>query len=529
MGPEGLSGPHEDLAGALALGTAHERAQHPDERRRRGAHFTPYDLASRLVAVALDGVDVDASFTMCDPACGGGVFLLATAEALVARGWSRLAAVRAVCGADIDPATVEVARAALARWAGVDEHAVRDRVVVADALVDAPFAAGSFTLVAGNPPFLNQLQSGTARRGAHVDAAAGLGAAGAPYADTSALFLAHGLDLVRHGGRVVLLQPQSVLVARDAGAVRAHVLGRATLRALWWSDRSVFEADVRVCAPVLERGPAAGGAAARTQLYQGGAVAPGPVVAAPVAGETWGGLVAGLLGVPAVSLDGTRRLRDVAHASAGFRDEYYGLVGAVHDVHVPPPPDALRLVTCGLVDVLASAWGTRPARFARAKYAAPAVDPARLDARTRAWVDAQRVPKVLVATQTKVIEAYVDEVGVDVPCTPVIAVHAPVDRLWHVAAALSAPCISAHALALVAGAALSAQAIKLAARQVLDLPLPVDDAAWAEGAALAKAAAGAPAGPARTELLDRMGVVMDHAYGGADPAVLAWWRDRRGP
>ena len=50
------------------------------------------------------------------------------------------------------------------------------------------------------------------------------------------------------------------------------------------------------------------------------------------------------------------------------------------------------------------------------------------------WVDDLQVPKVLVATQTRVGEAAVDEVGTWVPSVPTIAVVAPAERLWAVAA-----------------------------------------------------------------------------------------------
>jgi hypothetical protein len=284
---------------------------------------------------------------------------------------------------------------------------------------------------------------------------------------------------------------------------------------------------VRVCAPVLERtdDPVPGAA---TRRVVGRAFDDAGTCPSPGARESWGGLVRDLLGVPAVALRADRRVGDLATATAGFRDEYYGLVGAVHEAGEIEDRDTMRLVTCGLIDALECHWGRgRTARFARHAYHAPAVDLAALEGRVATWAAAQRVPKLLLATQTKVIEVCVDETGMLLPSTPVIAVHAPAAQLWHLAAALSAPCLSAHALSRVAGAALSAQAIKLAARQVLELPLPVDDAAWAEGAALARQAHGA-AGAERQHLLDRLGTVMDRAYAVDDPAVLAWWAARRG-
>src|SRR5690606_11062339 len=103
------------------------------------------------------------------------------------------------------------------------------------------------------------------------------------------------------------------------------------------------------------------------------------------------------------------------------------------------------------------------------------------------WAVARRVPKVLVATQTRVVEAVVDEAGGWLPSVPVITVTAPPDRLWHVAAALHAPTASVVAAHRSAGTARSLGAIKLSARQVEGLPAPVDPAAWDEGAHLLRA------------------------------------------
>src|SRR5581483_11377297 len=100
----------------------------------------------------------------------------------------------------------------------------------------------------GNPPFLNQLERATVRR-------APLPPALAPYAraytDTAWLFLIAARDLLRPGGRAVLVQPQWVVSARDAGPVRAAL--EADLAGLWWCDELLFDASVHVCAPVIGR------------------------------------------------------------------------------------------------------------------------------------------------------------------------------------------------------------------------------------------------------------------------------------
>ena len=99
------------------------------------------------------------------------------------------------------------------------------------------------------------------------------------------------------------------------------------------------------------------------------------------------------------------------------------------------------------------------------------------------------------------------------------------------AAALASPPVSANALRRHAGAALSSDAIKLSAKQVLDVTLPTDAPAWHEGVghlrAAAAAATGERAGDWRDELY-AFGSAMCRAYAVGDE-VLEWWFDRLPP
>jgi hypothetical protein len=143
------------------------------------------------------------------------------------------------------------------------------------------------------------------------------------------------------------------------------------------------------------------------------------------------------------------------------------------------------------------------------------VDPDGLGPPVAAWVAARLVPKVLVATQTKVVEAAPDPTGAHVPLTPVLSV-APFDPadVWRLAAALTSPVVSAWALRTAGGSARSADAVKLSARQVLDAPLPADAGAWAEAAAALEA--GDVAACARV-------------LAGTHHRLLAWWQERVPP
>lgn len=511
--------------GSRSLGWVYERALDPERRHRQGVHYTPPEVAARLAALA---IGADPAAVVCDPAVGGASFLLAAADHLVVLGVPAAEVVAdRLWGLDLDPTAVGVARCASSLWAaeqGATPSVPDGRILCADTLVDGarPFGDTGFDVVIGNPPFQSQLGVGTARS---VPRASALrrrwGSDAGPYADTAAWFLLAGLELARPGGRVLLVQPQSVLVATDVEPIRSSVLERARLEGLWWGGHGVFDAAVSVCAPLLRRTDPAStvSSGARVTRWVGPQVEEVADAAGPTAG--WAPLVADLLGAPSVSLRGNGGVvGDIATATAGFRDEYYALTAhLVDDEHGDGP----RLVTVGMIDPLHDRWGTDGFRIARRRRVHPRVDTAALGRahdRTARWATDRLGPKVLVATQTKVVEAVVDVNGDMVPCTPVVAVHGDPDNLWHLAAALVCPVTTAVAFGRVAGAALSVDTIKLSARQVLDLPLPADRSAWDEGAAGARDAQMAADAAGRIAAMQRLGQAMNRAYGVDDDALL---------
>jgi N-6 DNA Methylase len=527
-GVVGAGAPGEDQADegadpAAVVGAALEAATDDGRRRAQGLHVTPGWLADDLLGRALPGprgpVARPGGPTVCDPACGGGAFLLAAARRLHRLGIDRRDIVRDLLwGADIDPVGLAAAEAVLALWAG--EAPPPGRLVVADPLVGGAEAwpaspAAGFDAVVGNPPFQNQLGRATARTdGDRRGLRARYGAAVRAYTDTAWLFLLLGCDLVRPGGRVVLVQPQSVVAARDAAAVRDAVAGRADLQDLWLDGERVFAAAVRVCAPVLER---------RVAPPPGAPERPSP------AGE-WGRAWAQAAALPPVDLataaGGT--LGGRAAILAGFRDQYYGLAGAVRERDELPEGSLLApLVTSGALDWAACSWGERPVRYARRRWHAPVVDLDRLVASppvAQRWVARSRAPKLVVGTQTRVVEAAVDAGGTWVPSVPALAVvpHDPGD-VWRLAAAVLAPAATAWLAHRSVGTALDRAALKVAKPDLAALPLPADAAAW-DAATSALCAYASDPGEAR---LGRFLAAAEAAYGTA-PELTAWWRARAG-
>ena len=236
-----------------------------------------------------------------------------------------------------------------------------------------------------------------------------------------------------------------------------------------------------------------------------------------------------------LQLKSTRVVGEIARATADFRDQFYGLRGAIVERAQELSSQFPRLVTTKHIDLAECTWGAVNVRVHGIKHVHPCVDRAALerDSAMNAWVHTRLIPKILVATQTRVMEAWVDEEGSVLPLVPLLTVVARDDGecdLWMIAAALASPVIAARAVALYSGSALSSRAIKLSARQLLEMPLPIEQSAWQESAQLFRAASRAPDLAQRNTILERYAHASIRAYGLGKvdlEDVLRFWRERR--
>jgi hypothetical protein len=472
------------------LGELLEAATTGAQRRRLGAHFTPRALARELVIRALDGHQGP---NVGDPACGGGALLLAAARRLESGGEAPVAIVRRLWASDVDPLAVATTEAALALWAGAVPPV--GRCAVGDALLD-DLGWPQVDVVVGNPPFLSPLAKATSRsapeaRRLHSRFGDAVGA----YTDAAALFLLAACRLARPGGTVALIQPVSVLTNRDAAGVRTAVDRIGAVREVWVPAGRAFDAAVDVCIPIVD-------------VDDGCAQVPG---ARGTAGS-WAAQLSGAQGVPVADLGGARLVGDEAEVVAAFRTEYYGTVPHVHEED--DLPHGRPMLTSGLVDLAGFAWGERPARIGGRVWQRPVVDAAALEGRAARWLERTAGPKVVVATQTKVVEAAVDEDGRYVAGVPLVVVRPAPDRAWAIAAALAAPAVSAWLLQRAAGSGMSRGAVRVSGPLLRTVPLPVDAGAWDDGAVAFRA-----------RDLDGFMEAMAGAYD-VGPEIGAWWRAR---
>ena len=322
-----------------------------------------------------------------------------------------------MAGVDVEPLAVAAAETALSLFAA--DHGVRAvpaRLAVADA-VSLPVEGfpgrpdGGYDLVIGNPPFGGQLKGAT-RRASEERAAmkARFGTAAGAYTDRSSLFLLLALELVGEGGRVQLILPRSVLVrTRRRAGTRAPAQRGEPGRGLGGRGRIVRRRG---------SGVRRGGNQSGNRSHHRGLDRNGPIRRtgrrARSGNGGWGSLLAAMNGVPAVELTGPT-LGTLASATAGFRQQYYGLVPFVRERE---EGDGMPLVTSGLIEPAELRWGRTSCRFARRRWTAPVVDHEALRAENPtvgAWSDARRRPKLLVASQTRIIEAVADPSGHLVP------------------------------------------------------------------------------------------------------------------
>lgn len=567
------------LRDAASIGAAYERLLDAPEmgatRRTRGVFYTPPTLARHVVRRCVPKSDGRSPApTVLDPACGCGVFLSEAARLLVAQGHDTPAALGALRGVDRDPFAVRLCRLALwlefgdpggepdslsgsircgdsllgvpPDWrpapgseaaAQAEEwmSAQAPSCVAAGAMIENPLhwplafpeliERGGFDAVVGNPPFLNPLARSTAiSRAESAILQARIGTRLAAYTNPAACFLQLAASLTRPGGTFGMVLPVSVLAARDAAPIREWIIEVAAPASLWLDTEGVFDAAVRTCAMTFRHSASA----EPVDLFVGQPLGQ-PTGSAQPAGPHWGELGASAVGVPAVRRCApTRTLEDLASITAGFRDEFYAVLPGIResagddDLHP-------RLITCGLIDPFRSRWGSAVCRAGGVRYEKPVVETQAGSPALARLASAQSIPKLLIATQTRVMEVMADPTGDCLALTPVIqAVPRPGEDLWLIGAALASPLITVRLASGTFGTARSLSSIKPSARELRACGFPTNEQAWTRASELFRSLC-ASEGPLDRDCLEEFGRESGDSYGLAATEreeVLGWWLAR---
>jgi len=541
-------------------------------RTALGAFYTPFSIVARLVEIAIGPrlrkiTGVDSVPLVIDPSCGTGNFLIVSGlritDELVESGLSFSDAIDHVVrhclyGVDVDPVALEHCTANLSmltdgrvRQTDIARHLIEANALAvrrkpADAAVQLTLfdessdqdahptwptffphvfsqSRGGFDVIIGNPPFLNQLSAETALGADDVRAIRDVhGDAVSRMTNPASTFFLAALQMAAPRATISLIQPVSFLATKDAASLRSVLAASRSLESVWVCTERVFDADVSVISFTLQCG----------STYDSVRVYDSPTADLVTSiknfsaeESTWSRAMTAARRFPTIEDDFPSTFADICEVASDFRDQYYGLVGTVADNPVPHEGE-MRLATVGLVDPGQFYWGQTATKFAKESFMTPVVRVQKLESKIRNWAESRAIPKVIVATQTRVIECFVDAAGDVLPSVPLITVIPSEGNLWRVAAALTSPPLSLIAAQRHLGAGMSADALKLSGRNILDLPLPVDNEAWDEGARRFRELQGEADGELRRSHLQVLGEVMCRAYGVEDESVMSWWLAR---
>jgi hypothetical protein len=258
--------------------------QHFVKNDGRGAVYTPPFLVRLMLAEALSWQRLDRMAereeAVLDPACGSGVFLVEAYKRLITHwrsrnGWAQpdidtlRRLMRRVRGVDINADAIELAAFSLclALCEALDAPTIQASTqifpklrgtVLREACFFAEKSAGALGddvgALLGNPPFQSRLPTPSARASyeAYVREHGALRDKQIAY-----LFLHEGLDLLRPGGVLCMLQQYNLLYNIGAGAFRGRLFARWDVREVldFVSIRGLFgegAADTKVVAVVAE-------------------------------------------------------------------------------------------------------------------------------------------------------------------------------------------------------------------------------------------------------------------------------------
>ncbi len=208
-----------------------------DERKARGAFFTPPAIAEHLAGWAIQD---DPNAVVLDPTCGEGVFLMAAGQRLKALGRQTSDLDSQVFGIDLHEGSLEVADRLL-QEEGLDAHLIASdffAVATPDQL-NAPI--DYVDAVIGNPPFVRYQQHAGVSRHLSASAALRQGVRLNGLASSWAASVAHASGFLKPDGRLAMVLPAELLTVGYAEPVRRWLKARFERVNLVLFERLQFE------------------------------------------------------------------------------------------------------------------------------------------------------------------------------------------------------------------------------------------------------------------------------------------------
>ena len=389
--------------------------------------------------------------SLCDPACGAGVFLVSALDRLCAwivrrhggrpaDGWVRAWLREALFGVDLDPGAVRAARRALRERAvhwdpACAELDLSRNIVLGNSLVlpgDVPAAwrpvdiarlfssapqAGLFDLVVGNPPFVDAAEMTRSAPALRRHLASRYEAATGNW-DLYCVFIERALQLLGEDGRLGLIVPNKLLSAAYANDARRLLAQRDLVLLRDYSQVRLFDASVYPLV-IIARQRARRRASLRLEVVAGPVDQTRVVWSRTEEGEAarrharegWSPLfTATHVKAGAVALRPLGELVEVWGAATVA--DAYRLRPLVRECDGCPEGRCFHLINTGTLDPYQLLWGRRQLRYLGGTYLKPCVEGDALTALLPRRAEQARGSKIVVAGLSRRLECAFDSGGV---------------------------------------------------------------------------------------------------------------------
>jgi methylase of polypeptide subunit release factors len=421
--------------------------------------FTPLDVANRLFGAFVEEYRPNVRRVL-DLAAGSGSLLLAVdrvlSEPLTLVGVEQDATVAECCRSDLAERVHAGNDVTVLQGDGLDPEL--------NQLLSCQF--GSFDLVVGNPPFLSPRLRSLRYEGSNGVDWSKLRRLYADITrattDLSAYFVARAFEHLRIGGVCGMIVPISFLSSDGASQVRQVIETQGEVLKVDRLPDDAFNASVATVCIWIRR------LSERPTRRTSGMT-------------SWGSWVAES---PMIAFSGSLRVKDLARVTAGFRDEFYQVAAKVTEADdtstLLSDQGCHQVFTVGHLGWGESRWGERRVRIGGRSFLRPVVSSAEVSS-MKNTMRALLTPKLLIAPQKKVVAPWIDSEGSVLPLTPVISVLAADSagsQLRLLASALGSPVSAGFLEHRCAGTALSTRALKFSARDIGEVPLPLNLEAW---------------------------------------------------